>query len=80
MLISLSLHVDYMPELAGLTSVNAIVKALFMEQWANGTVLNETLYEGGIDFNEMLDDMNETLIGFEVGQEAFNKSEGMYSF
>ncbi len=66
--ISLGMHVDYMPELAGLLSVNAIAKALFMEQWANGTVLNETLYEGGIDFSEMLEDINETLIGFEVGR------------
>jgi hypothetical protein len=68
-IIANNLHVDYMPELAGLLSVNAIAKALFMEQWANGTVLNETLYEGGIDFSEMLEEINETLIGFEVGRE-----------
>ena len=70
LVIGLGLHVDYMPELAGLFSVNDIAKALFMEQWANGTVLNETLYEGGIDFSEMLDEINETLIGFEVGRMA----------
>ncbi|MFX1304993.1 MAG: hypothetical protein ACFE9X_16685 [Promethearchaeota archaeon] len=68
LVIGAGLHVDYMPALAGLFSVNAIAKALFMEQWANGTVLNETLYEGGIDFSEMLDEINETLIGFEVGR------------
>ncbi|MFX1592020.1 MAG: hypothetical protein ACFFB6_06030 [Promethearchaeota archaeon] len=68
--IAAGLHVNYMPELAGLFSVNDIAKALFMEQWANGTVLNETLYEGGIDFSEMLDNINETLIGFEVGRTA----------
>lgn len=66
--ISLGMHVEYMPSLEGLNSVNDIAKALFMEQWANGTVLNETLYEGGIDFSEMLEDINETLIGFEVGR------------
>ncbi|MFX1352333.1 MAG: hypothetical protein ACFFGP_00030 [Promethearchaeota archaeon] len=67
-IIANNLHVDYMPQLAGLLSVNAIAKALFMEQWANGTVLNETLYEGGIDFSEMLENVNETLVGFEVGR------------
>lgn len=67
-IITNNLHVEYMPTLAGLLSVNAIAKALFMEQWANGTVLNETLYEGGIDFSEMLEEINETLIGFEVGR------------
>lgn len=67
-IIANNLHVDYMPELAGLLSVNEIAKALFMEQWANGTILNEVLYEEGIDFSEMLDEINETLIGFEVGR------------
>jgi hypothetical protein len=67
-IIANNLHVDYMPELAGLLSVNAIAKALFMEQWANGTVLNEVLYEGGIDFCELVEFVNETLIGFEVGR------------
>ena len=67
-IISLGMHVEYMPSLAGLNSVNAIANALFMEQWANGTILNETLYEGGIDFSEMVDEINETLVGFEVGR------------
>ncbi|MFW9971157.1 MAG: hypothetical protein ACFFDF_13270 [Candidatus Odinarchaeota archaeon] len=68
-IIANNLHVAYMPALAGLLSVNAIAKALFMEQWANGTVLNETIYEGGIDFSEMLEEVNDTLIGFEVGRQ-----------
>ncbi|MFX1419747.1 MAG: hypothetical protein ACFE9N_12570 [Promethearchaeota archaeon] len=66
--ISLGMHTEYMPALEGLNSVNEIAKALFMEQWANGTVLNETLYEGGIDFSEILAEINETLVGFEVGR------------
>ncbi|MFX1574234.1 MAG: hypothetical protein ACFFB0_15940 [Promethearchaeota archaeon] len=67
-IIANELHVDYMPELAGLTSVNAIAKALFMEQWANGTILGEVQYPGGIDFSEMIEGINETLVGFEVGR------------
>ncbi len=63
-----NLHVEYMPELAGLLSVNAIAKALFMEQWANGTILGEVQYPGGIDFSEMIEGINETLVGFEVGR------------
>ncbi|MFX0018964.1 MAG: hypothetical protein ACFFBT_04185 [Promethearchaeota archaeon] len=63
-----NLHVDYMPELAGLLSVNAIAQALFMEQWANGTILGKVQYPGGIDFSEMLEDINENLVGFEVGR------------
>ncbi|MFX1495368.1 MAG: hypothetical protein ACFFBZ_13880, partial [Promethearchaeota archaeon] len=68
LIIQNNLHVDYMPELAGLLSVNAIAKALFMEQWANGTILGEVQYPGGIDFSEMLEGVNETLVGFEVGR------------
>ena len=68
LIISLGLHVEYMPSLGGLNSINAIANALFMEQWANGTILNETLYEGGIDFSEILEGFNETLVGFEVGR------------
>ncbi|MFX1366519.1 MAG: hypothetical protein ACFFCE_15500 [Promethearchaeota archaeon] len=62
-----NLHVEYMPELAGLLSVNAIARAMFMEQWANGTILGDVLYPGGIDFSEMLESVNESLVGFEVG-------------
>ncbi|MFX1497550.1 MAG: hypothetical protein ACFFBH_08495 [Promethearchaeota archaeon] len=67
-IIANNLHVEYMPQLAGLLSVNAIAKALFMEQWANGTVLNEVIYEGGIDFSDMLELINTTVVGFEVGR------------
>ncbi len=67
-IISLNLHVEYMPSLSGLLSVNAIANALFMEQWANGTILDEVLYQGGIDFSEMLESINETLVGFEIGR------------
>ncbi|MFX1501459.1 MAG: hypothetical protein ACFFDH_10905, partial [Promethearchaeota archaeon] len=63
-----NLHVEYMPELAGLLSVNAIAKAMFMEQWANGTILGDVLYPGGIDFSEILEGVNESLVGFEVGR------------
>ena len=68
LIISLGLHVEYMPSLGGLNSVNKIANALFMEQWANGTILNKTQYEGGIDFSEILEGFNETLVGFEVGR------------
>ncbi|MFW9877178.1 MAG: hypothetical protein ACFFG0_29155 [Candidatus Thorarchaeota archaeon] len=68
LIISLNLHVEYMPSLSGLLSVNDIARALFMEQWANGTILEEVLYPGGIDFSEILEDVNETLIGFEIGR------------
>jgi hypothetical protein len=67
LIIANNLHVDYMPALAGLLSVNAIAYALFMEQWSNGTILNQTLYEGGIDFSELLEDIDKPLVGFEVG-------------
>ncbi|MFX0176787.1 MAG: hypothetical protein ACFE85_11205 [Candidatus Hodarchaeota archaeon] len=69
-IISNNLHVDYMPELSGLLSVNAIAQALFMEQWANGTILGEVIYPGGIDFSEILEDLNESLVGFEVGRDV----------
>ncbi|MFX1409004.1 MAG: hypothetical protein ACFFA6_01520 [Promethearchaeota archaeon] len=73
LLIAFNLHAEYMPELTGLNSLDAIGKALFMEQWANGTILNDILYPGGIDFSEMLESINETLVGFEVGRiEASN--------
>ena len=57
-----------MPSLSGLLSVNEIARALFMEQWANGTILGEKLYPDGIDFSEIVDGINETLVGFEVGR------------
>ncbi|MFX1501460.1 MAG: hypothetical protein ACFFDH_10910, partial [Promethearchaeota archaeon] len=41
---------------------------LLMEQWANGTILGEVMYPGGIDFSEMREEINETLVGFEVGR------------
>ncbi|MFX0028325.1 MAG: hypothetical protein ACFE8B_03890 [Candidatus Hermodarchaeota archaeon] len=68
LLIMFDLHAEYMPALKGLNNIDAIGKALFMEQWANGTILGEILYPEGIDFSEMLDEINETLIGFEVGR------------
>ncbi|MFX1323064.1 MAG: hypothetical protein ACFFAQ_15620, partial [Promethearchaeota archaeon] len=68
LVISLNLHAEYMPALTGLLSVDAIAKALLMEQWANGTILGEILYPGGIDFSEIIEGLNETLIGFEVGR------------
>jgi hypothetical protein len=67
-IIAAGLHVEYMPELAGLLSVNAIAKALLMEQWANGTILGDVLYPGGIDFSELLEGIPEPLVGFEVGR------------
>jgi hypothetical protein len=63
-----NLHVEYMPSLSGLLSVNEIARALFMEQWANGTILGERLYLDGIDFSEIVEGINETLVGFEVGR------------
>ncbi|MFX1279654.1 MAG: hypothetical protein ACFFA3_09570 [Promethearchaeota archaeon] len=68
LLIAFDLHAEYMPQLSGLNSVEAIGKALLLEQWANGTILNSILYEDGIDFSELIEGVNESLVGFEVGR------------
>ncbi|MFO8020179.1 MAG: hypothetical protein R6U96_16260 [Promethearchaeia archaeon] len=44
-----------------------LAQLLFMEQWANGTILGEVMYEGGIDFGEMVEEIPEGSVGFEVG-------------
>ncbi len=40
---------------------------LFMEQWANGTIMGEEMYPGGLDFGTMIEGMPVGTTGFEVG-------------
>ncbi len=40
---------------------------LFMEQWANGTIMGEVMYDGGLDFGEMIEGLPVGSTGFEVG-------------
>ena len=47
--------------------IEDLAQILFMEQWANGTILGETMYEGGLDFGELVDGIPEGSTGFEVG-------------
>ncbi|MFW9878832.1 MAG: hypothetical protein ACFFG0_37610, partial [Candidatus Thorarchaeota archaeon] len=49
-------------------NITEFAKDLLLEQWANGTILSKVVYPGGIDFSEILEGVNETLVGFEVGR------------
>jgi len=51
-----------MPEYSGMDT-KAIAEMYFFNQWANCT-----MFEGGIDFSTMIDDIEEPLYGFEVGR------------
>ncbi|MFX0058504.1 MAG: hypothetical protein ACFE8J_09425 [Candidatus Heimdallarchaeota archaeon] len=51
-----------MPEYSGMDT-KAIAEMYFFDQWANCT-----MFEGGIDFSTMIDDIKEPLYGFEVGR------------
>ncbi|MGV9203495.1 MAG: hypothetical protein ACOC44_05665 [Promethearchaeia archaeon] len=50
--------------------LNDLAQLLFMEQWANGSILNEVMYEGGLDFGEMVDGIPKGTTGFEVGYQG----------
>lgn len=63
----LEIHLDIvgmlMPDLAGVTSTFDIAEIYFYDQWANCGLI-----EGGMDFADLLEDINEPLLGFEVGR------------
>lgn len=39
----------------------------FYEQWANGTIFNEEMFPGGVDFSLFFEEIQNSLIGFEIG-------------
>jgi hypothetical protein len=57
----------FMPQLAGMQSTDEIAESIFYELWTNGTALGSVIYEGGIDFGELVDGIPEGTTGFELG-------------
>ena len=55
-----------MPELTGAESTDDIAEWVFYELWAEGTALGNVVYEGGLDFGEMVEEIPEGATGFEV--------------
>jgi len=68
-----TLHVDIvgmlMPDLAGVTSTFDIAEIYFYNQWSNCSLIPD-----GMDFSELLDDVDDPLYGFEVGRHLINTS------
>ena len=48
-------------------SLIEFAKLVMLEQWANGTIMGMTMFEGGIDFSEFIPSLPEGSTGFEVG-------------
>ena len=48
-------------------TLTEFAKVLMLEQWANGTIMGITMFEGGIDFHDFIPSLPEGSTGFEVG-------------
>jgi hypothetical protein len=48
-------------------TLTEFAKVLMLEQWANGTIMGMTMFEGGIDFHDFISSLPVGSTGFEVG-------------
>lgn len=48
-------------------TLDAAPEYMFYEQWANGTMLGEEMFPGGLDFSDFIEELVGPVIGFEVG-------------
>ena len=48
-------------------STATFAEYMFYEQWANGTMLGEEMFPGGLDFSDFIEELVGPVIGFEVG-------------
>ena len=67
-----SFSLDLLPkllesELGYNMTINEFAYQLFLEQWANGTIMGMVLFPGGIDFHEFIPSLPTGTTGFEVG-------------